>query len=93
MYSAVHYMSRKKEFPTRSLIKETQEQCVNLYRAWQTGSVQQRQELAFALYPEDLYYSAEVRYFEPRNTLFLNAWQAMIDEVVENRLIGVPDGI
>jgi site-specific DNA recombinase len=75
------------------LLQETQEKIVNLHQAWQTGTVQQRQELAFALYSEGLYWSAETKFFEPRNLLLMNAWAEMCDDIFANRLVGVPDGI
>jgi hypothetical protein len=38
-------------------------------------ALQQRQELAFSLYPEGLRYSPETHYFEPHNALLMNSLQ------------------
>src|SRR5580704_4296025 len=51
------------------LMEETKRSIVDLVSAWRTGGVQQRQELAFSLYPDGLRYSPETKYFEPHNTL------------------------
>jgi hypothetical protein len=41
----------------QGLLEETQRSIVDLVKAWRTGGVQQRQELAFSLYPDGLRYS------------------------------------
>jgi hypothetical protein len=55
--------------------------------------VQQRQELAFSLYPDGLRYSPETKYFEPHNILLMNSMHEMIDGLLAGRIVGVPDGI
>jgi hypothetical protein len=77
----------------QGLLEETQRSIVDLVKAWRTGSVQQRQELAFSLYPEGLRYSPALKYFEPHNTLVMNSLQEMMDAALSGSLIGVPDGI
>jgi hypothetical protein len=51
----------------QTLLEETQRNIVDLVKAWRNGSVQQRQELAFSLYPDGLVFSPETLFFEPRN--------------------------
>ncbi|MGA2100970.1 MAG: recombinase family protein [Candidatus Sulfotelmatobacter sp.] len=75
------------------LMEETKRSIVDLVSAWRTGGVQQRQELAFSLYPDGLRYSPETKYFEPHNTLLMNSLQEMIDGLVAGSIVGVPDGI
>jgi site-specific DNA recombinase len=75
------------------LLEDTQRNFVNLYQAWQNGTVQQRQELAWSLYPEGLVYSRETRYFEPRNVLLMNAWGEMWQGIADGRITGAGDGI
>lgn len=77
----------------QTLMDGTQQEIVDLVRAWNKGGVQQRQELAFGLYPDGLFYNREMRFFEPRNTLLMNAMQEMIAHLREEWKIGVPDGI
>lgn len=76
----------------QSLMEGTQREIVNLVGMWQRGGVQQRQELAFSLYPDGLYFSRETRFFEPRNVLLQNAMQEMITYLREEKKIGVGDG-
>lgn len=77
----------------QGLLEETQRSIVDLVKAWRTGSVQQRQELAFSLYPDGLRYSPETKYFEPHNTLLMNGFQEMMDAALSGSLVGVPGGI
>jgi site-specific DNA recombinase len=77
----------------QGLLEETQRSIVDLVKAWQTGGVQQRQELAFSLYPEGLRYSPETQYFEPHNTLLMNSFHEMMGRLRDGSLVGVPDGI
>jgi hypothetical protein len=77
----------------QGLLEETQNNIVDLVKAWRTGNVQQRQELAFSLYPDGLVYSRELRYFEPRNVLLMQAMREMIDGVLAEENIGAGDGI
>jgi site-specific DNA recombinase len=77
----------------QGLLEETQRSIVDLVKAWRTGGVQQRQELAFSLYPEGLRYSPETKYFEPHNTLLMNSMHEMIDGLLSGKIVGVPDGI
>jgi len=74
----------------QGLLEETQQNIVDLFKAWQTGTVQQRQELAWSLYPDGLVFSRETQYFEPRNTLFMNAWKEMWDGIFSGKIIGAP---
>jgi site-specific DNA recombinase len=77
----------------QGLLEETQNNIVDLVKAWRNGSVQQRQELAFSLYPDGLVYSRELRYFEPRNVLLMQAMREMIDGFLAKENIGAGDGI
>ncbi|MGB8913824.1 MAG: recombinase family protein [Candidatus Sulfotelmatobacter sp.] len=77
----------------QGLLEETQRSIVDLVKAWRTGGVQQRQELAFSLYPEGLRYSPETKYFEPHNTLLMSSMHEMIDGLLSGKIVGVPDGI
>jgi hypothetical protein len=74
-------------------LPEPQRNFVDLFKAWKNESVQQRQELACALYSEGLRFSPETLYFEPHNTLLMNAWAEMWDGIFSGKIIGVPDGI
>lgn len=75
------------------LLEETQKNIVNLVKAWRTGTVQQRQELAFSLYPGGLIFSEETHYFESRNTLIMNAMHEMMANILAGKDIGAGDGI
>lgn len=75
------------------LLEETKSSIVDLVKAWQTGGVQQRQELAFSLYPEGLRYSPETHYFEPHNALLMNAVEEMMLNIEAGKNIGAGDGI
>ena len=75
------------------LIAEAQRDFVDLVKTWKNGSVQQRQELAFSLYPEGLRYSPETKYFEPHNVWLMNSLQEMIEALVAGKNIGAGDGI
>ena len=76
----------------QTLMEGTQREIVDLVGMWRNGGVQQKQELAFSLYPDGLYYSREVRFFEPRNTLLMNTMQEMIEYLRTEYKIGVGDG-
>ena len=75
-----------------TLLQETQNNIVDLVGAWKNGGVQQRQELAFSLYPEGLRFCRETLFFEPRNVLLMNTMQEMIADLVAGKDIGVGDG-
>ena len=60
---------------------------MDLAKARKNGSVQQRQELAFSLYPDGLVYSGETRYFEPRNVLLMQATREMFDEILTRKTL------
>jgi hypothetical protein len=77
----------------QGLLEETQRSIVDLVKAWRTGGVQQRQGLAFSLYPEGWRYSPETTFFEPHNTLPMNGIHEMIDGLLSRKIVGVPDGI
>ena len=74
------------------LMEGTQREIVDLVGAWKKGGVQQRQELAFGLYPDGLYFSRETLFVEPRNTLLMKAMQEMIACLRDEWKIGVGDG-
>ena len=75
------------------LIAEAQRDFVDLVKTWKNGSVQQRQELAFSLYPEGLRYSPETKYFEPHNVPLMNTLQEIIEALVAGKNVGAGDGI
>jgi hypothetical protein len=77
----------------QTLLEETQRNIVDLAKTWRNGSVQQRQELAFSLYPDGLVFSRETLFFEPRNVLLMKAMREMIDSLVAEENIGAGDGI
>jgi hypothetical protein len=74
------------------LLQETQNNIVDLVGAWKNGGVQQRQELAWSLYPEGLRFSRETLFFEPGNVLLMNTMREMIEDLVAGKNIGVGDG-
>jgi hypothetical protein len=76
-----------------NLIQEAQRDLVDLVKAWRNGSVQQRQEMAFRLYPEGLHWSPETAYFEPHNTLLMLSFEEMIAEIKAEKNIGGPTRI
>lgn len=77
----------------QALLEETQRNIVDLVKAWRNGSVQQRQELAFSLYPDGLVYSREMKFFEPRNVLLMSSMEEMISDLAAEKNIGAGDGI
>jgi hypothetical protein len=77
----------------QTLLEETQRNIVDLVKAWRNGSVQQRQELAFSLYPDGLVFSRETFFFEPRNVLLMKSMREMIDGLLAEKNIGAGDGI
>jgi len=76
-----------------SLLEETQNNIVDLVKAWKTGDSQRRQELCFSLFPEGLRYSRETAFFESHNTWVINSMREMFDNISPDFNIGVPDGI
>lgn len=76
-----------------ALLEETQRSIVDLVRSWKEGNTAHRQELAFSLYPDGLVYSRDLRYFEPRNVLLMQAMREMIDDFLAGKNIGAGDGI
>jgi site-specific DNA recombinase len=76
----------------QALLEETQHNIVDLVKAWKNGGVQQRQELAWSLYPEGLRFSRETKYFEPGNILLMNTMREMIADLVAGKNIGAGDG-
>ncbi|MGA3196460.1 MAG: recombinase family protein, partial [Terriglobales bacterium] len=76
-----------------ALLKETQNNIVDLVGAWQRGGVQQRQELALNLFPEGLRFSQETLFFEPGNVLLMNLMQEMTAYLTDGKNIGAGDGI
>ncbi len=77
----------------QALIEETQNNIVNLCKAWQNGDTAHRRELAFGLYPEGLRYSPETKFFEPHNTLLMNSVHEMFAAIETESNFGVPGGI
>ena len=77
----------------QTLLEETQHNIVDLVKAWRNGSVQQRQELAFSLYPDGLVFSPETLFSEPRNVLRMKSMREMIDSLVAEENFGAGDGI
>ena len=75
------------------LLEETQRNIVDLVKTWKNGDTQQRQELAFSLYPDGLVFSRETLFFEPRNTLLMNSMQEMVGGLLGDKNIGAGDGI
>ena len=72
------------------LARDVAAQAVDLVGAWERGSVNQRQELAIAFFPEGLFFSHERKFFEPSNLVI----QQMVWRSIENvGNLGVPDGI
>jgi site-specific DNA recombinase len=72
------------------LFKTAQTQAVDLVGAWQSGNINQRQELATAFFPEGLAFSRERAFFEPANLVI----QQMVWRFLEDPSnVGVPDGI
>jgi hypothetical protein len=49
------------------LIQQAKVQAVNLREVWLTGNVNQRQQLARNFFPEGLYFSRKLKFFEPAN--------------------------
>jgi site-specific DNA recombinase len=76
----------------QTLMEGTQLEIVDLVGAWKKGGVQQRQELALSLYPDGLFFSRKTLFFEPRNTLLMNAMHEMIEYLNAKSKIGVGDG-
>ncbi|MFZ0801972.1 MAG: recombinase family protein, partial [Terriglobales bacterium] len=76
-----------------ALLEETQNNVVDLVKAWKTGDSQRRQELCFSLFPEGLRYSRETAFFESHNTWVINSMREMFDNISADFNIGVPDGI
>ena len=74
------------------LLQETQNNIVDLVGAWKEGGAQQRQELAWSLYPEGLRFSRETKFFEPGNVLLMNSMREMIADIVAGKDVGVGDG-
>ncbi|MGA9904307.1 MAG: hypothetical protein ACLP0H_19400 [Terriglobales bacterium] len=75
------------------LLKETERDIVDVVGAWNKGSVQQRQELAWSLYPEGLRFSRETKYFEPGNALLMSTMRQMMSDFASGTNIGAGDGI
>ena len=75
----------------RTLLQETEHSIVDVVGAWGKGGVQQRQELAFSLYPEGLRFSSETKYFEPGNTGLMSTMQEWIAAFAADKNIGAPD--
>ena len=77
----------------KGLLEDTQREIVDLVGVWRNGSIHQRQELAWSLYPDGLRYSRETKYFEPGNVLLMKTMREMIDNLVAGKNIGAGDGI
>jgi site-specific DNA recombinase len=75
-----------------ALLEETQNEIVDVMGAWDRGNVQQRQELAFNLWPEGLLFSEKTLFFEPRNVSLMKLMLTMADYFDDENDIGVGDG-
>jgi site-specific DNA recombinase len=75
------------------LLQETENNIVDVVGAWNRGNAQQRQELAWSLYPEGLRFSRETKYFEPGNALLMNSMQEMMSDLAAGKNFGAGDGI
>ena len=73
-----------------SMLEKAEAQAVDLVGAWEKGNVNQRQELAKSFFPDGLFYSHELKFFEPANTVITE----MVMRFLENLSgIGAPNGI
>jgi hypothetical protein len=66
---------------------------VDLVQTWNNGTVRQRQEMTFSLYPEGWWYRPKARYFEPHNVPLINRLQETIGVLMAGKNIGAGDGI
>lgn len=76
-----------------TLLKETEHGIVDVVGAWRKGGVQQRQELAWSLYPEGLRFSRETKFFEPGNAHLFSVMQELAESFASGKNIGAGDGI
>ena len=76
-----------------ALLQEHQNNIVDLVGAWKRGGVQQRQELAWNLFPEGLRFSQETLFFEPGNVLLMSIMHEMNAYIAGKKDIGAGDGI
>jgi site-specific DNA recombinase len=76
-----------------ALLEETQNNIVDIVKVWREGDAERKQELAYGLFPEGLYYSRETAFFEPRNTWVVNHLEQLLAQMDADFNIGVPDGI
>lgn len=77
----------------QSLLEETQHNVVDLMKVWNESDTQRKQELAFNLFPEGLYFSRESKFFEPRNVWLWKSFRQLWDEMANDENIGAGDGI
>jgi len=62
---------------------------VDLVKTRRNRGLQQRQELAFSLYPDGLVFSRETLFFEPRNDLLMNGMEEMVNSLLAGN-VGAP---
>lgn len=72
------------------MLKQAEEQAVDLVGAWHSGNVNQRQELVKAFFPDGLAFSHEKGFFEPANTLITDMLMRFIENLGK---FGAPNGI
>ena len=72
----------------KDLLKQAQAQSVDLVGAWKKGNLNQRQELARAFFPDGLFFSHELRFFEPSNLVIQQMVWRFLEELSK---VGVPN--
>ncbi len=72
------------------LMRQAKIQAFDLRETWNTGNVNQRQELTKAFFPDGLYFSHELKFFEPSNSVIQQMAMRFLDGLSD---VGVPDGI
>jgi site-specific DNA recombinase len=72
------------------LVRQAVTQSVNLVRVWENSNSDQRQELAKSFFPDGLYFSHELKFFEPGNTVITEMIMHYLEHLPDD---GVPGGI
>jgi site-specific DNA recombinase len=72
------------------MIEQAEVQAIDLVGAWERGNTNQRQELAKAFFPEGLFFSHQLKFFEPANTVLTEMFMRWLQDFTDT---GVPDGI
>ncbi len=73
-----------------AFIEATERKTIDLVATWRAASVNERQELQYAVFPNGLPYSVKNAFFEPGKSSLLNEFSALLQQLVQD---GVPDGI